>query len=128
MDAWIFVGAAVLGLIPAFIGKRKGYGFFGWWLAGFVFFILALPWAILIKPNPAVYRTCPHCQERISAKATACPRCTREVPPPTPEWTPITPTTDLRRKPPRSRDNAPYYVFAVVAVLLAFGVAAWAVL
>jgi hypothetical protein len=27
-------------------------------------------------------RTCPHCMETISARATACPHCTRDVAPP----------------------------------------------
>jgi hypothetical protein len=41
--------AAIIGLIPAFIAKGKGYNFFTWWFYGFVLFIVALPFAIAIK-------------------------------------------------------------------------------
>lgn len=34
--------AAILGLIPGFIAKSKGYSFGTWWLYGFLIFIVAI--------------------------------------------------------------------------------------
>lgn len=70
----------MLGLIPAVIGKRKGYSFLGWWGAGFVLFIVALPWVLIVGKNPAKYRRCPSCQQWIDPKAVACSHCGRDVP------------------------------------------------
>jgi hypothetical protein len=36
------VVAALLGLIPAFIAQSKGRSFGGWWLYGFLLFIVAI--------------------------------------------------------------------------------------
>ncbi|MDD7410595.1 MAG: SHOCT domain-containing protein [Fusobacterium gastrosuis] len=33
--------ASILGLIPAYIAKRKGYNFFVWWVYGFLILIVA---------------------------------------------------------------------------------------
>jgi len=33
----------ILGLIPAFLARSKGYNFFIWWIMGIFFFIVALP-------------------------------------------------------------------------------------
>jgi hypothetical protein len=41
--------AAVLGMIPATIAKRKGWSFVGWWCYGFLIWIVALPHALLLK-------------------------------------------------------------------------------
>ncbi len=38
-----FIGALLLGLIPAFIAKRIGKRFIDWWLFGSVLFVVALP-------------------------------------------------------------------------------------
>lgn len=78
-DAQLLLVAVLLGLIPAFIARRKGHTFMGFWLMGTMFFIVALPWAIFAPRNPRVFRRCPHCQEWVSAQATACPRCTRDL-------------------------------------------------
>lgn len=77
----VLVLAVVLGLIPAFIAQRKGHSFLLWWFFGAAMFIVALPWVLLMKPDPRKFRQCPHCQSTISAEATACPRCTRDVRP-----------------------------------------------
>jgi len=47
----IVVTLALLGLIPAFIAQRKGRSFFEWWLFGTGLFPLALPMAIMLKPQ-----------------------------------------------------------------------------
>ena len=49
----ILLLAVVLGLIPASIARSKGRSFFGFWLYGALLFIVALPHAILAKPNVA---------------------------------------------------------------------------
>jgi hypothetical protein len=47
----IVVTLALLGLIPAFVAQRKGRSFFEWWLFGTGLFPLALPMAIMLKPQ-----------------------------------------------------------------------------
>ena len=42
--------AAILGLIPGFIAKSKGYSFSAWWLYGFLIFIVAIIHVLFI-PN-----------------------------------------------------------------------------
>jgi len=42
--------AAILGLIPGFIAKNKGYSFAVWWLYGFLIFIVAIIHVLFI-PN-----------------------------------------------------------------------------
>ena len=52
-----FIGlvlAAILGLIPAAIAKRKGWSFLGWWSYGFLIWIVAIPHALLLKPRREV--------------------------------------------------------------------------
>jgi hypothetical protein len=46
----VFVLAAMIGLIPAKIAHDKGYDFWQWWIFGALLFIIATPWAILLKP------------------------------------------------------------------------------
>jgi hypothetical protein len=43
-------GLILLGLIPAFIARKKGRNFFHWWLFGSVLFVVALPAALYIEP------------------------------------------------------------------------------
>ena len=42
------ITAALLGLIPAYIAKEKGYSFGAWWLYGFLLFIVAIVHAIVL--------------------------------------------------------------------------------
>jgi hypothetical protein len=42
---------AVLGLIPAYIAQRKGRSFLEWWLFGAGLFPIALPMALMLKPQ-----------------------------------------------------------------------------
>jgi cytochrome c-type biogenesis protein len=46
----ILIGLLLLGLIPAFIARRKGRSFFTWWFFGISFLPIALPLALLLKP------------------------------------------------------------------------------
>jgi hypothetical protein len=90
--------AALIGLIPAAIAHAKGQNFFGWWFFGAIFFILALPLAILTKTDHEALarralvndglRKCPHCAELIRCEAIVCRFCGQQVepvePPPLP--------------------------------------------
>jgi hypothetical protein len=46
----ILIVAALIGLIPAFIAKKKCHSFGLWWFYGAALFIIALPQALLMKP------------------------------------------------------------------------------
>lgn len=47
----ILLAAVILGLIPAAIASKKGRNFLDWWFFGASLFPIALPAALLIKPN-----------------------------------------------------------------------------
>lgn len=79
-----FLLAAVLALLPAYIANRKGYSFLGTWVGGALLLVLVLPWAIFCRPNPETRRDCPHCRTPIDRRASVCPQCGRDVPPPEP--------------------------------------------
>ena len=70
----IIFGAA-LGLIPAYIARKKGRSFNKWWFYGFLLWIVALPHSILIKP----VKLCPLCKEVVAIAATVCKHCKREI-------------------------------------------------
>lgn len=78
----LLVIGAVIGLLPAYIAKQKGYSFGDWWIFGALLFIIALPMALLRKPNQAKRRDCPFCRTSIDRLATVCPQCSRDVPQP----------------------------------------------
>ena len=85
----ILLLAVVIGLIPAAIARSKGRSFFGFWLYGALLFIVALPHALLAKPNVAAleaqqlsdgdHRKCRHCAEIIKQEARVCRFCGRLV-------------------------------------------------
>jgi hypothetical protein len=72
----VLVLLPVLALIPALIAKRRGRGFWTFYVFGLLLWIVAVPVALFSKDKR---RRCPHCMEVIHAQATACPHCQREV-------------------------------------------------
>jgi hypothetical protein len=47
----LLIVLVLIGLIPAAIAQRKGESFVVWWIYGALLFIMALPHALLKKPN-----------------------------------------------------------------------------
>jgi len=83
----------LIGLIPAAIARSKGESFVVWWIYGSLLFIVALPHALLKKPDAKAIeqqqltaggKKCQHCAEIIKADAKVCRYCGRDVVPPTP--------------------------------------------
>jgi hypothetical protein len=83
----LLILAALLGLLPAYVASSKGYSFATWWLFGGLLFIVALPLALMAKPNELALtergdaRKCPHCAELIKCEANVCRFCGRDVVP-----------------------------------------------
>ena len=83
--------AALLGLIPAFIAQSKGRSFGGWWLYGFLLFIVAIIHVLFVPSlNSSVaavadsqgpMRDCPYCAEPVKYQATKCKHCGSDVTP-----------------------------------------------
>ncbi|RXF72089.1 zinc ribbon domain-containing protein [Hansschlegelia zhihuaiae] len=87
----LLILAALLGLIPAAIARSKGRSFGLWWFYGAMILIVALPHALIMRPNREMIdaerereglRRCPFCAEFIRPEAIVCKHCGRDLPPP----------------------------------------------
>jgi hypothetical protein len=89
----------LMALIPAFIAKHRGQGFWTFYVFGLLLWIVAVPVALFSKDKR---RRCPHCVEVIHAQATACPHCQRDV----------TEHTEIKEPPQVTQIAAPQVVTA----------------
>jgi hypothetical protein len=88
MSMEVFILPILLGLIPAYIAKRKGRSFGLWWLYGAAVLIIAIPHSLLIKTDPDAIekrlsaegmKKCPHCGESIEQDSSICRFCGRSL-------------------------------------------------
>jgi hypothetical protein len=81
MTSQLIVLVVFLGLIPAEIARRKGRSFVEFWVFGAAAFIIALPVALMIKPQPTASEVrCPSCAEIVKRAARVCKHCHRDLP------------------------------------------------
>jgi hypothetical protein len=84
----VFLIAAIIATIPAYIAWRKGHSFLGFYVFGFVLWIVALLVAVFIKADESELERrrlkrgehrCPHCREFVRIDASVCPHCRRDI-------------------------------------------------
>lgn len=69
----VIIAAVVIGLLPAWIARRKGHNFYIWWAYGALLILVALPHSLLLGTGG--HKTCGYCRASVKADATHCPQC-----------------------------------------------------
>lgn len=72
-DIEIIVYALIMGLLPAFIAKKKGRSFSTWYIYGVFLWIIALIHSLCMKDKSGMQ--CPACKEWIAENAVVCKHC-----------------------------------------------------
>jgi len=72
---WVVLWMAIA-LVPAFIARRKGLSFWGYYVFGLLLWIVAVPVALLA---PSARPRCPDCAEVVQREARRCPHCRSEI-------------------------------------------------
>lgn len=73
----LFILLILVSCIPGGIAASKGRNFFLWWFYGMMINLIAIPHALLLKPNENAdgYRKCDQCSEVIKEEAKVCKYC-----------------------------------------------------
>jgi hypothetical protein len=85
----IVLYAMLLGFVPATVARHKGRSFLAWWAYGTILIVVALPHALLLRPDVRQVerqqlaqglRKCPFCAEMVKPDAKVCRYCNRDLP------------------------------------------------
>lgn len=111
---------ALLGLVTAKIASDRGLPGHpvSWWIAGTFLFIVAIPLAIFMKPDPKILeakalksgaqKKCPQCAELVKKEALKCRFCGHDFAAPGPSGSRLTQCPHCRREIPRAVNRCPF--------------------